>query len=303
VEFIFSLNDLNQEGYFIERGAYIYDGNIGLYFALITEKENPKSISKLSSELINRNTPFKEYEDGKKHWYFPNHADIVKRTLDSFSQKNNQNEQNNENQFVQINPTNPPQSINVSELTELLSDAKNVLMFTGAGISVSSGVPDMSLLNQLIDESFNPTNDYIIELINNNSKKRLSKVIKLHGLFVNSAPSISHLRISDLYSFFCCDLITGNLDGLHEKTGVIPKYYTDPKNEVDNLGEYDVLLTIGLGEEGNMNLTDKYRNANSTGKVIAINKECPPYLLNNDYWIPGNCDEILEKLCVSLKIK
>lgn len=75
------------------------------------------------------------------------------------------------------------------------------------------------------------------------------------------------------------------------------------QNEVDNLGEYDVLLTIGLGEEGNMNLTDKYRNANSTGKVIAINKECPPYLLNNDYWIPGNCDEILEKLCVSLKIK
>jgi len=32
VEIIFSLNDLNQEGYFIERGAYIYDGNIGLYF-------------------------------------------------------------------------------------------------------------------------------------------------------------------------------------------------------------------------------------------------------------------------------
>lgn len=70
MEFIFSLNDLNQEGYFIERGAYIYDGNIGLYFALITEKENPKSISKLSSELINRNTLSRNMRMGRNTGIF-----------------------------------------------------------------------------------------------------------------------------------------------------------------------------------------------------------------------------------------
>lgn len=49
MEFIFSLNDSNLEGYFIERGAFIHDGKMGLYFGLITEEQIPKSLSKLSN--------------------------------------------------------------------------------------------------------------------------------------------------------------------------------------------------------------------------------------------------------------
>nr|WP_280521174.1 Sir2 family NAD-dependent protein deacetylase [Paenibacillus mangrovi] len=173
-------------------------------------------------------------------------------------------------------------------------------MFTGAGISVSSGVPDMFHLEQLINEAFNPMNDYVIELIENKSENRLAQVKKLHGLFVYSEPSISHLRIADLCNLYSYDLITGNLDGLHEKTGITPQYYTEEKHVVDNLGGYELLLTIGLGDEGNINLTDKYRKANPLGKVIAINKERPQYLGSNDYLIAGDSDEILEKLCNQL---
>lgn len=300
MEIIFSMNELDQNGYFIERGAYSHEGAIGLYFGLITEKQIPKSLPMQSSELISRNVPFKEYEDGKKHWFYPNHEGIVRRTLDSYSQINNQNPKNKNNQYILQESSNYPKSINVNKLAELLVD-KKVLMFTGAGISVSSGVPDMLQLEQLIHEAFNPIKDYLTELIEEKSEKRLNKAIKIHGSFVNSEPSISHLRIADLFHLYGFDLITGNLDGIHEKTGITPKYYTEENHVVDNLRGYDLLLTIGLGDKGNIILTEKYRNANPLGKVIAINKERPQYLGSNDYIITGDCNEILEELCKHLK--
>jgi len=294
VDIIFSIKESDQGGYFIERGACIREGVIGLYFGLITEKQLPKSISILSSGLIRRNVPCKEYEDGRKHWYFPNHESIVKHTFDSYLQKNNQNPKYIVNQVIQQDPSsNSPQSISVNKPAELLM-GKKVLIFTGAGISVSSGVPDMFQLEQLINEAFNPMNDYVFELVENKTENRLTQAKKLHGLFVYSEPSTSHLRIADLCNLYSYDLITGNLDGLHEKTGVIPQHYTEEKQVVDNLGGYEVLLTIGLGDEGNINLTEKYRNANPLG--IAINKERPHYLGSNDYLIAGDSDEILEKL-------
>lgn len=94
---------------------------------------------------------------------------------------------------------------------ELIRDQK-VLLLTGAGISVASGLPDMNKLEQLVDQIFNPMDEYILET-ENKSSNRLSKAIELRRLFVQSEPSKAHDKIAELYNSYGFDLVTGNIDG------------------------------------------------------------------------------------------
>lgn len=302
VEIIFCLDELYQEGHFLERGAYIHEGAIGLYFGILTEKQLPQSfLPNPKSAIIDQKLSYKEYEDGKKHWYFPQLEDIGKRTLDSYLAKQGNNQGLNNNQSYSNSPMcSNPNIINVQKAAELLF-GKKVLMFTGAGISISSGVPDMVKLEQLMIEVFNPTHEFLLEAIENKLEYRLINAKELHRLFVHLEPSVSHMRIADLHNLYGFKLVTGNIDGLHEKTGITPIYYTNENHLVDDLSDYDLLLTIGLGDEGNIGLTDKYRTVNPQGKVIAINRESPLYLGSDDNLIIGDCNEILKQLCNHLR--
>lgn len=73
-----------------------------------------------------------------------------------------------------------------------------------------------------------------------------------------------------------------------------PIYQTVPKRiDIPNLEEYDIILTIGLGDKGIGRVAKEFKTRNKAGSIVAINLSPPLYLDRNDYYIEGDSEEVL----------
>ena len=105
-------------------------------------------------------------------------------------------------------------------LRELVHGARRIVVFTGAGISTESGIPDFRslggfwTLNKRIDFS-----DFIVseEMRRENWRRKIEvdKTMKI------AEPNRGHLAVAALVSRgIASAVITQNVDGLHQKSGV-----------------------------------------------------------------------------------
>ena len=107
-----------------------------------------------------------------------------------------------------------------NEIIKLVKTSKSTVILTGAGISTESGLPDFRS-----DNGFWTKNKPIQfnEFLLSEEKQRLSweRNIELHSLLKNIEPNLGHMFVEKITSLQKSNfLITQNIDGLHQKSGV-----------------------------------------------------------------------------------
>ncbi len=106
-------------------------------------------------------------------------------------------------------------------VADLIINAKRVVVFTGAGISTESGIPDFRSPGG-IWERFDP-DDFIYQKFvrDPEARRKQWQMLREGGLATEAKPNPAHYAIAELDRLGKLDcVITQNVDNLHQKAGV-----------------------------------------------------------------------------------
>ena len=108
-----------------------------------------------------------------------------------------------------------------AKVAELILRSRKLVIFTGAGISTESGIPDFRSPGG-IWERFDPDDFTIDKFLNNPETRRKQWRMFREGLLTDKAvPNAAHVAIAELYQMGKLDcVITQNIDNLHQKAGL-----------------------------------------------------------------------------------
>jgi len=112
----------------------------------------------------------------------------------------------------------------VGVVAEMIVRARNVVVFTGAGVSTESGIPDFRSPGG-IWARFDPE-DFTIQrfLASSETRKKQWHILIEGGLLADAEPNKAHLAIAELEKIGKLDcVITQNVDNLHQKAGNSPE--------------------------------------------------------------------------------
>ena len=106
------------------------------------------------------------------------------------------------------------------ELSQYIKEAKNIVVFTGAGISTESGIPDFRGPHGVWKTN---TPIYFQDFIGSEEVRRESWKRKFSGkdIFKKAKPNTGHLAVAEIINKHqSAYLITQNVDNLHQDAGV-----------------------------------------------------------------------------------
>ena len=109
----------------------------------------------------------------------------------------------------------------IKELADLIVESKRVVVFTGAGISTESGIPDFRGPDGLWTK-FDPEDFTYQRFVGDReARKRLWGMTKSVGFnWHDMKPNAAHYAVAELERIGKLDcVITQNVDGLHQKAG------------------------------------------------------------------------------------
>ncbi|UJR25492.1 hypothetical protein I4U23_006838 [Adineta vaga] len=110
----------------------------------------------------------------------------------------------------------------LDQLAQSIKDSKHFIVFTGAGVSTSTGIPDFrSSMDTVL-----PTGPGAWELRDHNSS-RSKKAVVINDMH-KAIPSLTHMALVELQrrGILKC-LVSQNCDGLHLRSGMNPKYLAE----------------------------------------------------------------------------
>jgi len=104
---------------------------------------------------------------------------------------------------------------------DIIIESRRPVVFTGAGISTESGIPDFRSPGGIWDR-FDPDDFTIDKFLNDPESRRRQWYIFREGLLSDKAePNPAHHAVAALYRLGKLDcVITQNIDNLHQKAGV-----------------------------------------------------------------------------------
>ena len=106
------------------------------------------------------------------------------------------------------------------QLADLILANHKIIVFTGAGVSTESGIPDFRSPGGIWDR-FDP-DDFTYQKFmgDHGARKRQWQLLK-EGHITEAQPNAAHHAVAELYKMGKLDcVITQNIDGLHQKAGV-----------------------------------------------------------------------------------
>jgi len=109
----------------------------------------------------------------------------------------------------------------IERLAQLIIESKRTVVFTGAGISTESGIPDFRSPGGIWSR-YDPE-DFTIQkfLSGPAARKTIWRMSTDSGLLTEAEPNPAHYAIAGLYHLGRLDcVITQNIDNLHQKAGV-----------------------------------------------------------------------------------
>jgi len=112
----------------------------------------------------------------------------------------------------------------IERAADLIFHSRNIVAFTGAGISTESGIPDFRSPGGLWSR-FDPS-DFTIEKFLNDaeSRKKQWKFLLQGGFFTRAEPNRAHQALARLEKIGKLQgIITQNIDNLHQKAGNTPE--------------------------------------------------------------------------------
>lgn len=125
----------------------------------------------------------------------------------------------------------------------MIAASKRLVVFTGAGISTESGIPDFRGPDGLWTKV--DPEDFTIERFLHSSETRTKVWYYLveGGLMANAKPNRAHLAVAELEKMNKLSaVITQNIDNLHQRAG------NDPKKVHELHGNMEWLVCLGCGE-------------------------------------------------------
>jgi NAD-dependent deacetylase len=108
----------------------------------------------------------------------------------------------------------------IERLAQLIVESKNIVVFTGAGISTESGIPDFRSPGGIWSR-YDPENFTIQKFLSSPAARKTIWEMSLEGgLLTEAEPNLAHYAIAELYQLGKLDcVITQNIDNLHQKAG------------------------------------------------------------------------------------
>ena len=108
------------------------------------------------------------------------------------------------------------------KLKEIIKNSKHLVVFTGAGISVPSGIPDFRSSNGLYNEKtkYNiPPEEIISHSFFIEHTKEFYEFYKNKMMYLDALPNKAHYYFKDLEKDKDVVIVTQNIDGLHSLAG------------------------------------------------------------------------------------
>jgi NAD-dependent deacetylase len=112
----------------------------------------------------------------------------------------------------------------VDKVAALILESSRVVVFTGAGISTESGIPDFRSPGGIWTK-FDPDDFTIQKFMSSEKTRRLQwRMMAEGGLLQDAEPNKAHLAIAEMEKIgkLTC-VITQNIDNLHQKAGNSPE--------------------------------------------------------------------------------
>lgn len=109
----------------------------------------------------------------------------------------------------------------INSVAQLIKEADNVVIFTGAGISVPSGVPDFRSPGGLWDK-YDPFEVSTLKAFKKKPEKVWEFFRDLYANFGDTIPNIAHYAVTEIQEMFGenkIHIVTQNIDSLHTKAG------------------------------------------------------------------------------------
>ncbi len=109
----------------------------------------------------------------------------------------------------------------IERVADLILESRRLVVFTGAGISTESGIPDFRGPGGLWTR-FDPDDFTIDKFLSSPDSRRKQWYLFREGLMSDKAmPNAAHIAIAELYRMGRLNcIITQNIDNLHQKAGV-----------------------------------------------------------------------------------
>ncbi len=112
----------------------------------------------------------------------------------------------------------------INKIADLITASRRIVVFTGAGISTESGIPDFRGPQGLWTKV--DPDDFTIDkfLRSEETRRRLWQNLKEGGLMSDASPNAAHLALVELEKMGkLISLVTQNVDNLHQKAGNSPE--------------------------------------------------------------------------------
>lgn len=188
-----------------------------------------------------------------------------------------------------------PVEVSIEDVANILASRK-VIVYTGAGISVGAGTPDMDRLQQFLGIEISTVVDNFIQTTALAPETMRSKIIELQKVFLQGTTK-AHSALAKLQSMYGFDIATENLDRLHEEAGTKPIKRGDIERVFsdDRLIDTDFIVTVGLKADDS-GLLHRYRELNPKGKFVVLNISPPPYMDETDLYLEGDVQQTLPKI-------
>lgn len=204
--------------------------------------------------------------------------------------------QNSQETFLPYESKNPNgQTISVETCAQMIKE-KRVVFLTGAGISASAGIYTISSLWDALHRDFSLLVDCAVKDVLNNPHIPESIILEFYRQARENKPTEAHYALTHLALKKNCQILTGNFDRLHERTGIRPYRVFYENIDTDFLAkdwqEIDILITIGSSFDF-AGIINRYKHFNTEAKVLAINRQIPDYLDAGDYFLNADIQEAL----------
>lgn len=108
----------------------------------------------------------------------------------------------------------------IAELADRLRARPGALVFTGAGMSTESGIPDFRSPATGLYSSIDPMDYFSVDALCSHPVRFWNYLIKSYCRFADARPNAGHLALAELErSGHVAAVVTQNVDGLHQAAG------------------------------------------------------------------------------------